>query len=96
MKESRKIFKDKGILEDPIKKTGKGVPENVKDLVEEFYNNEEYSRIMPGKKDCVSISRNVHKQKRLLLCNLKEPHQEFKKKLSNSENRTFNLLFFKT
>ena len=27
---------------------------------------------MPGSKDYVSIARNVHKQKRLLLCNLKE------------------------
>ena len=33
---------------------------------------------MPGKKDFVSIKRNVHKQKRLLLCNLKELYAHFK------------------
>jgi hypothetical protein len=33
---------------------------------------------MPGKKDFVSIKRNVHKQKRLLLCNLKELYVLFK------------------
>ena len=35
---------------------------------------------MPGKKDYVSISFKTHKQKCLLLCNLKELYQEFKVK----------------
>ena len=34
---------------------------------------------MPGSKDYVSISRNIHQQKRLLLCNLRELFVEFKK-----------------
>ena len=33
-----------------------------------------------GKKDFVSIGRNVHAQKRLLLCNLKELYASFKEK----------------
>ena len=33
---------------------------------------------MPGKKDFVSIKKNVHKQKRLLLCNLNELYALFK------------------
>ena len=33
---------------------------------------------MPGKKDFVSIKKNVHKQKRLLLCNLHELYVLFK------------------
>lgn len=33
---------------------------------------------MPGKKDFVNIKRNVHKQKRLLLCSLKELYVLFK------------------
>ena len=32
---------------------------------------------MPGKKDYVSISRNVHKQKRFVLCNLSELYSAF-------------------
>ena len=33
---------------------------------------------MPGSKDYVSIGRNVHMQKRLLLCDLKEIYAAFK------------------
>ena len=33
-----------------------------------------------GKKDYVSISKNVHKQRRLLLCNLKELYSAFKQR----------------
>ena len=32
---------------------------------------------MPGIKDYVSVSKNVHKQKRLILCNLKELYATF-------------------
>ena len=35
---------------------------------------------MPGKKDYLSISKGIHKQKRLILCNLKELYAAFKKK----------------
>ena len=44
----------------------------------EFYCDVEYSRQMPGSKDYVSIGRNVHMQKRLLLCDLKEIYAAFK------------------
>ena len=37
---------------------------------------------MPRKKDYVSIGRNIHKQKRLLLANLKQLHSVFKSKYS--------------
>ena len=46
----------------------------------EFYQNDEYSRQLPGKKDCVSIGKNVHVSKRLILCNLKELYTAFKDK----------------
>ena len=29
----------------------------------EFYQNDEYSRQRPGRKDCVSIGKNVHVSK---------------------------------
>ena len=35
---------------------------------------------MPGKKEYVSIDRKVHKQKRLVLCNLSELYTSFKEK----------------
>ena len=46
------------------------------------YHNDEISRTMPGRKYCVSVATEdgmrEHRQKRLLLCNLKEAYQHFK------------------
>ena len=42
---------------------------------------------MPGKKDYISIARNVHVQKRLILCNLTELYAEFKKKYTSLKVR---------
>ena len=50
-------------------------------MVQNFYESDEISRVMPGKKDCVSIKVNdtrISIQKRLLLGNLKEVYQQFK------------------
>ena len=35
---------------------------------------------MPGKKDYISVGRKEHRQKRLILCNLKEAYEQFKAK----------------
>ena len=68
------------ILVTPRKKFGKSLKPKAKQAVLDFYENDEYSQQMPGKKDYVSISSQTHKQKRLLLCNLEELYQEFKVK----------------
>ena len=47
------------------------------EAVAAFYENDGYTRIMPGKSDCESVARNVHKQKQLILCNLKELYFTF-------------------
>ena len=78
VKKARKLNKKKGILPRPEKKKGRALSEKTKQLVINFYQDEEFTRIMPGKKDSVSLSRNVHKQKRLVLCNLKELFCTFK------------------
>ena len=80
VKQAREITRTQGILEFPEKKLGKVLSEEVRRRVLEFYTDDEYSRQMPGKKDCVSVKRNVHVQKRLLLCNLKELYASFKQK----------------
>ena len=49
----------------------------------EFYQNDEYSLQLSGKKDCTSIGKNVHVSKQLILCNLKELYTAFKDKHSN-------------
>lgn len=75
---ARALKKEKGILAEPDPQKGKSLSKEVEDVVKLFYEDDEYSRIMPGKKDFVSIGRNIHKQKRLLLCNLSELYSAFK------------------
>lgn len=77
---ARKLTLEKGILTMPNPKLGKALPDVTVQLVKTFYEDDEHSRIMPGKKDYVSIKKNVHMQKRLLLCNLKELFVAFKTK----------------
>ena len=67
---ARELKKEKGILARPIAKRGKELLSETLQLVLNFFEDDEYSRIMPGKKDCVSVGRNIYKQKRLILCNL--------------------------
>ena len=50
------------------------------DLVHAFYKDDEYSRQLPGRKDYVSIEKDVHKQKQLVLCNLPELFVAFKER----------------
>ena len=78
VRQARKLAAEKGILGTPNEKKGKVISEDLKQRVVAFYCDDEYSRQMPGKKDTVSIRRNVPIQKRLLLCNLKELYSLFK------------------
>ena len=75
-----KLRKEKGILSEPQTKRGKCLPNEIIQLVEDFYYDDEFSRQMPGKKDYVSISRGVHRQKRLIMMNLNELYAVFKTK----------------
>ena len=47
-------------------------------LLPKLLLSDEYSRMMPGSKDKVRISKNVYMQKRMLLRNLNELHSAFK------------------
>ena len=82
VREARKLLEAKGILAIPDKKGCGLADEIVKDVLS-FYEDEEYSRQMPGQKDYVSIGKKIHKQKRLLLCNLNELYSAFKVKYPN-------------
>ena len=76
--EARTLAREKGILALPEPKRGKCLSNEVENLTKLFYENDEYLWLMPGAKDYVSIARNVHQQKRLLLCNLKELYHSCK------------------
>ena len=80
VREARKLCEEKGILALPRPKRARSLLKEIEDSIKMFYEDDEYSRLMPGTKDYVSIARNVHKQKRLLLCNLKELYLAYKEK----------------
>ena len=77
---ARELKKEKGILAKPEPKQGKKLSKETVQLIPDFYEDDEYSRQMPGKKDYVSLGRNVHKQKCLVLCNVNELYTAFKQK----------------
>ena len=77
---ARTLRAEKGVLSMPDPRRSNGLSKATLDLVELFYNDDEFMRLMPGKKDCVSVGRSVYKQKRLVLCNLKELFNAFKVK----------------
>lgn len=81
-RKAKSLVKEKGIMSCPDPKPGKTLDHIVADKVKQFYNSDDVSRIMPGKKDFVAMKVNgkkEHVQKRLVLLNLKECYELFKK-----------------
>lgn len=81
-RKSKQLRDVKGLLPEISKKKGRAINVDIANSVKEFFQNDEFSRMCPGKKEFVSVKidgRRQHKQKRLLLLNLKELHLEFKK-----------------
>ena len=50
-----------GILAKTSQKKGKAMAQETSGLVQAFYQDDEYSRQLPRKKDYVSIQKGVHK-----------------------------------
>ena len=80
IRRARKLKSENGILAIPDKKIGHNIPDFLTALVQDFFQQDEYSRIMPGKKDCVKVKGGPPQQKRLLMCNLHELYIDFKSK----------------
>ena len=59
------------------------ISQNTIDLVFSMYEDDEFSRQIPCKKDYVSTAKGVHKQKHLVLCTLREMYAAFKEKYPN-------------
>ncbi|XP_024947522.1 uncharacterized protein LOC112495382 [Cephus cinctus] len=80
---AKKTAREKGILADSSPKRHPSLTKDVIDLIINFYENDENSRLLPGKSDFVSVkvsNERVHMQKRLILTNLKELYQLFEEK----------------
>ncbi|KAK3919753.1 ARL14 effector protein [Frankliniella fusca] len=84
LKKTAKLVSEQGLLPIPHKKRGRGLKDETVTLVKIFFEDDEISsRQMPGKRDYVSVKEGnvrVHKQKRLVLCTLKELHAHFKER----------------
>ena len=81
IRKAKELVKVKGILSTPDPKPGSSLPGKTIDRVTNFYQSDEMSRMMPGRKDFVSVKQSegrIHVQKRLILCNLRELYQVFK------------------
>lgn len=93
VRQSKKILKDKGMLESPNQKPGKSLSPEVVAAVRSYYESDEISRVLPGMKDCVSVKNEngdrVKLSKRLILCNLMEAYRSFKDK-SNEMKISFS------
>lgn len=78
----KKLIINKGSYSWPEPRHIHALSQDTKNLVIDFYNNDDISRIMPGRKDYKSVKTSegskVHKQKRLILFNLKEAYTKFK------------------
>ena len=80
-RQAKELVKEKGVLAMPDLKRGHALAEQTVHLVHSFYQSDEISRVMPGRKDYISVREGegrVHVQKRLVLCNLKELYAIFK------------------
>ena len=89
IRESRKQAKLKGILSKrELHNLEYNLKDKTKQLIIEFYESSEHTRILPGKKDCISIKTangKEQKQRMLILCNLKELYSNFKVKYPDNK-----------
>ena len=61
VRKARAYHSEKGILSAPPEKEGRKLDENIKFIViDKFYDDNKYSRIMPALKDYVSVGKKQH------------------------------------
>ena len=86
-RKSRALVKEHGILSAPQPKKSSTLPETTVELVKAFYLRDDISRVLPGKKDYVSVKENgvrVHKSKRLVLSTLLSLYKKFQEENPNN------------
>lgn len=73
-REAMRVRTKDGVLATPSRKAGRPISEKAKSSIRQFYEDDSVSYCLPGKKDVI----RGH-QKRLLLLNLRELYEEWKK-----------------
>lgn len=90
-----KLVKNKGIFFNAEKKIGRqSIESETVESVINFYRDDEISKVMPGMRDCIVYKDNMKKQKvqrRLVLYNLREVHELFRKKYPNQKKIFFKI-----
>ncbi len=64
VRKARELKKEKGILSLPAQKIGKILSAETSERVKALFQDDEYSCLIPGKKDVVIIGKHVYQQKR--------------------------------
>jgi len=80
---ARKLKESSGILSTPVAKSGKTLSDDLVHAVKSFYEDDENSRMMPNQKNIITVIHNGEKQKkqkRLVLSDIKNLHNQFKEK----------------
>jgi hypothetical protein len=88
-----------GAISLPEPRIGKQIPNDLKQSVINYYNDDEVSRILPGKNDCVTVRIEQQKmkvQKRLMMCTLKECFEGYKERYKNDESKKIGFSKFAT
>ena len=60
VKRARQLKKEKGILPDPDPENGRAILDQVVGMVIDFYESDEFFRMCPGKKGCISVKQGDH------------------------------------
>ena len=61
-RKAKKLVKERGVFSTPNPKAGKTLQQKTVSEVKEFYYSDSISRVMPGKKDYVSVTVNGERQ----------------------------------
>lgn len=87
---AKNLLDKSGPLSIPASKAGKPISDELKKSVIDYYNDDDVSRIMPGKNDCLTVGTGPSKtkvQKRLMMSSLKESYEGYKTLYKNDESK---------
>ena len=76
-RKSKELVKEKGILSLPGPKPGPSLPPETVEIVHTYYESDEISRVMPGKKDFISL-----KQEKAYTCSKATGTEQLKRSVS--------------